>query len=133
MLQVWYKGSSYAKRTYRLYSKPLDPKQQVLFEYEREMLTIFHVVTKWRHCLWGRHFKIKTNHVILMYLLDQMVTFPSQYLWLAELMGYDYEIEYKKERENIAVGTLSRITCIKLCTLGLSTISTNLIEEIKAS
>jgi hypothetical protein len=28
-----------------------------------------------------------------------MATFPSQYLWLAKLMGYDYEIEYKKGRE----------------------------------
>jgi hypothetical protein len=43
------------------------------------------------------------------------------------------KLSIKKKKENIAVGTLSRITCIKLCTLGLSTISTNLIEEIKAS
>ena len=33
----------------------------------------------------------------------------DQQRWLVKLMGYDYEIEYKPGRENVAVNALSRV------------------------
>jgi hypothetical protein len=97
------------------------------------MLAILHAVTKWRHYLWGRHFTIKTDHVSLKYLLTQKVSFPSQHIWLAKLLGFDYDIEYRKGKENIAANALSRCTNMELFTLTLSTISTNLLDEVKTS
>jgi hypothetical protein len=91
-------------------SKSLGPQQQALSSYEREMLAILHAVTKWRHYLWGRHFTIRTDHVSLNYLLAQKVYFPSQHIWLAKLLGFDYDIEYRKGKENIIVDALSRCT-----------------------
>jgi hypothetical protein len=65
--------------------------------------------------------------------LEQKVTRPSQHVWLAKLLGFDYEIEFKKGKDNVVVDALSKMTCRELSTLAMSTISTTLIEEIKAS
>ena len=51
---------------------------------------------KWRGYLLDRHFKIKTDHFSLKYLLDQRMSTPAQLKWLPKLMGFDYEIQYKK-------------------------------------
>ena len=51
-------------------SKALRPRQQSLSTYEREMLVIIMAVHKWKQYLWGRSFKIRTDHVSLKYFLD---------------------------------------------------------------
>ncbi|GJT31444.1 putative mitochondrial protein [Tanacetum coccineum] len=56
--------------------------------------------------LLDRHFQIKTNHFNLKYFLDQRITTPFQSKWLPKLLGFDYEIVYKRGKENDA---LSRI------------------------
>jgi len=112
-------------------SKPF--KQQTLSTYKRELLAILLVVRKWRHYLWGKRFTIRTGHINLKYLLEQKVTCPSQHMWLAKLLGFDYEIEFKKEKDNIAADALSRVTCAELSTLTVSTITTSIMDEIKAA
>jgi hypothetical protein len=114
-------------------SKALGPRQQALSTYEREMLAILQAVTKWRHYLWGRHFTIRTDHVSLKYMLAQKVSYPSQHIWLTKLLGFDYDIEYRKGRENIAADALSRCSSSEVFSLTLSTISTKLLEAIQAS
>nr|CAD1843956.1 unnamed protein product [Ananas comosus var. bracteatus] len=54
-------------------SKPLSPRNRQLSTYEREMLAIVIAVQKWRPYLIGRHFKIKTDHQSLKYLMEQRV------------------------------------------------------------
>jgi transposase InsO family protein len=71
--------------------------------------------------------------VSLKYLLAQKVSSPSQHIWLAKLLGFDYDIEYRKGKENIAADALSRCTNRQLFALTLSTISTNLLDEVKMS
>ncbi|GJX71041.1 hypothetical protein Tco_0308212 [Tanacetum coccineum] len=56
-----------------------------------------------------RHFKIKTDHFSLKYLLDKRMSTPTQLKWLPKLMGFDYEIQYKKGVENVTADALSRI------------------------
>jgi len=97
------------------------------------MMDIMHVVTKWKHYLWERHFKICTYHVSLKYLLHQKVATLARHLWLVELLGYDYEIKYKKGKENVVAGSLSRISCSDFYALVVSTVSTSIMEEIKKS
>nr|GEV36521.1 reverse transcriptase domain-containing protein [Tanacetum cinerariifolium] len=48
-----------------------------------------------------RHFKIRTDHFSLKYLLNQKLTTPFQFKWLPKFLGYDYEIVYKKGSENV--------------------------------
>nr|GEV98647.1 putative mitochondrial protein [Tanacetum cinerariifolium] len=54
------------------------------------------------------------NHFSLKYLLDQRLTTPFQAKWLPKLLGYDYEISYKKGNENYAADALSRIPNVSL-------------------
>ena len=56
----------------------------------------------------GHHFIIKTDHESLKYLPDQKINTSLQQKWLVKLMGMDYEIQYKKGKENIVPDALSR-------------------------
>lgn len=65
-------------------------------------------VTKWKHFLMAYHFIIKTDHQSLKFLLEQRLTSTLQHKCLAKLLGMDYEIQYKKEVENVVADVLSR-------------------------
>ena len=42
--------------------------------YDKEMLEILHALKKWNPCLMGRHFKVKTYHDNIKYLLEQRLS-----------------------------------------------------------
>ena len=114
-------------------SKALGPRQQGLSTYKSEMLAILEAVSKWKQYLRGRTFKIRTDHVSIKYLLDQKLSSPSQHLWLTKLLGLDYEIEFRKGKENVAADALSRVTSSELQAFTLSTVSIPLVGDIKRS
>jgi hypothetical protein len=76
--------------------------------YEKEMLAILHVVDLWFPYLLGQHFQIKTDHQSLKYFLEQHISSPEQQKWVTKLFGYDYEIIYKKGKDNVVVDALSQ-------------------------
>jgi len=112
-------------------SKALGPRQLALSTYERELLAIVYAVTKWKHYLWGRRFLIKTDHSNLKFLLDQKTTYVAQQVWLTKLLGFNYDIEYRRGKDNLAADALSRVSHNELCALTLSSISTNIMGEIR--
>jgi hypothetical protein len=112
-------------------SKALGPRQLNLSAYERELLAIVYAVTKWKHYLRGRRFLIRTDHSSLKFLLDHKATHEAQQVWLTKLLGFDYDIEYRKGKDNLAADALSRISSTELSALTLSSISTNIMEEIR--
>eukprot|EP00253_Pinus_taeda_P005714 PITA_05714 len=65
-------------------------------------------VDTWRPYLLGRHFQIRTDHHSLKYFLEQRQSSPQQNKWLAKMLGYDYEIIYKKGKDNRVADALSR-------------------------
>nr|GEW55356.1 retrotransposon-related protein [Tanacetum cinerariifolium] len=80
------------------------------------------------------HFKIRTGHLSLKYLLNQRLTTPFQMKWLPKLLGYDYEIDYKKRSDNTTVDALSRVdNQVELSSLIGTTITSVLLEKIKES
>ena len=116
------------------FSKTLAPRHQTLSTYEKELLAVIQALDKWRGYLLDRHFKIKTDHFSLKYLLDQRITTPAQMKWLPKLMGFDYEIVFKRGSENCAADALSRVsTSGQLLQLVLTTVSTDLLAKIEAS
>lgn len=90
-------------------SKALAPKHLGMSVYEKELLALVLAVTKWRAYLLGRHFIIKTDHHSLKYLVEQKLVTPVQQKWLSKLLGFDYEIRYKRGSENVVADSLSRI------------------------
>jgi hypothetical protein len=76
--------------------------------YEKEMLAILHALKKWHPYLMGRHFKVKTNHDSLKYFLEQRLSSEEQQKWVTKMLGYDFEIIYKKGKQNVVADALSR-------------------------
>lgn len=65
--------------------------------------------------------------------MEQKVSSPSQNLWLAKLLRFDYDIEYKKGRDNVVADALSRNSSRELFAIAVFTISTSIIDEVKGS
>ena len=63
---------------------------------------------KWRQYLLGHRFTIITDHQSLKELLTQVIQTPEQHIYLARLMGYDYQIQYRTSAHNQAADALSR-------------------------
>jgi hypothetical protein len=72
------------------------------------MMAILHALKKWRPYLIGRHFKVKTDHDSLKYFLEQTLSSEEQQKWVTKILGYDFEIVYKKGKQNVVVDALSR-------------------------
>jgi hypothetical protein len=72
------------------------------------MMAILHALTKLRPYLIGRHFKVKTDHDSLKYFLEQRLSSEKQQKWVAKILGYDFEIVYKKRKQNVVADALSR-------------------------
>jgi hypothetical protein len=64
--------------------------------YEKEILAILHAVDLWNPYLLGQLFHIKTDHQSLKYFLEQRISSLEQHKWVTKILGYDYEIIYKK-------------------------------------
>jgi hypothetical protein len=72
------------------------------------MLVILHAIELWHPYLLGKCFQIKTNHKSLKYFLEQRISSQEQQKWVTKLFGYDYEIIYKKGKDNVVADALSR-------------------------
>jgi hypothetical protein len=72
------------------------------------MMEILHALKKWRPYLIGRHFKVKTDHDSLKYFLEQRLSSKEQQKWVTKILGYDFEIVYKKGKKNVVADALSR-------------------------
>jgi hypothetical protein len=88
-------------------SKQLSERNLGKSIYEKEMLDILHVVDLWPPYLLGQHFQIKTDHQSLKYFLEQRISSLEQQKWVTKPFGYDYEIIYKKGKENLVADALS--------------------------
>eukprot|EP00253_Pinus_taeda_P023675 PITA_23675 len=89
-------------------SRPIKGKFLHKAIYEKEMLTILHALKKWQPNLMGRHFKVKTDHDSLKYFLEQRLSSEEQQKLVTKMLGYDFEIMYKKGKQNVVADALSR-------------------------
>lgn len=112
-------------------SRHLKGKQLHLSIYEKELLVVVFVVQKWRHFLLPGHFIIKTDQRSLKYLLEQRLNTPIQQKWLPKLLEFDYEIQYKQGKENIAADALSRVEGAEILHMAMSVLECDLLKEIQ--
>lgn len=91
------------------YSNKLSNRMQSNSTYAKELYAMTQAVCKWQHYLLGRKFVVKTDHASLKNFLSHVIQTPEQQKFLYKLLGFDYTIEYKSEKENLAVDGLSRM------------------------
>jgi len=72
------------------------------------MLEILLSLKQWIPYLMGRHFKVKTYHDTLKYFFEQRLSSKEQQKWVTKMLGYDFEIIYKKGKKNVVAYALSR-------------------------
>ena len=89
-------------------SRQLKGKNLVKPIYEKEMLAILHEIHKWFSYLIGRHIKVKIDHDSLKYFLEQKLSLEEQQKWVTNMLVYDFEIIYKKGKDNVVEDALSR-------------------------
>ncbi|XP_028220447.1 uncharacterized protein LOC114402121 [Glycine soja] len=92
------------------FSKMFPPKLLQASTYVRELFAITAAVKRWRQYLLGRSFTILTDHRSLKELLTQVIQTPEQQKYLARLMGYDYNIQYRFGSSNVVADALSRVS-----------------------
>ncbi|KAD7478366.1 hypothetical protein E3N88_01502 [Mikania micrantha] len=112
-------------------SKALSIRQQALSVYEKELLAILLAVKQWHRYLIVKHFTIRTDQQSLKHLLDQKIITPLQQIWLSKLVGYDYDIVYKKGSENSVADALSRVQGLALFTMAISSLQPMLWQRIQ--
>jgi hypothetical protein len=89
-------------------SKQLSERNLGKSIYEKEMLAILHAVDLWHPYLLWKRFQIKTDHQSVKYFLEQRLSSLEKQKWVTKLFGYDYEIIYKKGKDNVFVDALSQ-------------------------
>jgi hypothetical protein len=77
-------------------SRPLKGKDLQKPIYKMEMMAILHALKKWRPYLIGRHFKVKIDHDNFKYFLEERLSSEEQQKCVTKILGYDFEIVYKK-------------------------------------
>ena len=92
---------AYMSRALRMTKKPW-------LTYAKEMLAIVEAIRTCRPYLLDHKFFIQTDQRSLKYFLEQRIATPEQQKWVAKLLGYDYKIKYRPDRENSAADALSR-------------------------
>lgn len=95
-------------------SRTLNKAESNYSTSEKELLAIVWAVKHFRPYLYGRHFKILTDHRPLRWLFNVREVGSRLMRWRLKLEEYDYEIIYKAGKTNVNADALSRIQ-IELC------------------
>ena len=82
----------------------------------KELLAIYKYVIHFKHYLYGRRFKVRTDHQALTWLLNWEKPNTSQYCnWRAELECYDMEVIYRPGKYHSNADALSRLPQCEQC------------------
>ena len=90
-------------------SRRLKPAEKNYSIRDLELLGLVHAIVTWRTYLFGKRFTVYTDHESLKYLQTQRNLDRRLARWSELLQDYDFDIAYKKGRENIPADALSRI------------------------
>ena len=80
----------------------------------------------------GRHFKVEIDHDSLKYILEQILSSEEEQKWVTNMLGYDFEIIYKKGKQNVVADAMSRKDeDVETLLCAISIIQPNLINEAR--
>lgn len=91
------------------YSKTLNSAERNYSTIERELFAIVESCRHFRPYLFGRPFVIETDHKPLVWLFSLKEPSSRLVRWRLKLEEFQYNVTYKKGKENVEADTLSRI------------------------
>lgn len=89
-------------------SRILNPHEEKYSTIEKECLAVVYCVNHFRPYLYGRKFKIVTDHKPLVWLHNIKDPTSRLWKWQLKLSEYEYEIVYKQGKINLNADALSR-------------------------
>nr|CAX83692.1 Gap-Pol polyprotein [Schistosoma japonicum] len=95
-------------------SKTLTPTEKRYSQIEKEALAIVFAVRRFHKMVYGRHFTILTDNKPLMAVFGSKAGVPVHFAnrlqrWALTLLGYDFDIQYKKSEDFGQADVLSRL------------------------
>ena len=72
------------------------------------MAAVIFALKMWRHYLYGRKYKIYSDHKSLQYIQQQKELILRQRRWVELLKDYDCQILYHPRKANVVADALSR-------------------------
>ncbi|RUA04545.1 MAG: hypothetical protein DSY43_06060 [Gammaproteobacteria bacterium] len=90
-------------------SRKLQPREQKLSTTEKECLGIVWAVELFRYYLYGRTFKLQTDHNPLVWLNQVREKSRKLLRWSITLQEYDILFEHKSGKQNVNADALSRV------------------------
>ncbi len=97
------------ERTVAFASRTLSPAERKYSTVEREALACVWAVEKWRTYLWGRNFRLRTDHHALTSLLTSKGTGRAGLRiarWSARLLCFTYDVTYHPGKHNVTADCL---------------------------
>ena len=73
---------------------------------KRKSWEMLHAFITWFPHLIGRHFNIRTYHESVSYFLEQHLSSREHKNWVTLMLRYEFEIIYKKGKQNVVVDGL---------------------------
>ena len=91
------------------FSRRLKPFEISNSPTELELLAIVNAVSYWKHYLYKQKFTVITDHSSVIYLNNFKNKSDKLTRWKALLRKYNFDIYYRKGRENVEADCLPRV------------------------
>ena len=86
----------------------LRPTQRNYCTTKRELLAVVSMIHHFRHYLWGRKFKLRTDHASLRWLINFRDAEGMVARWMARIASYNYELEVREGKKHANADGMSR-------------------------
>ena len=78
----------------------------------KELLAIYYFVNHFKHYLYGRRFKVRTDHKAITFMMKTKIHLTAQFqTWIGFLSGLDIEFAYRNGNKHTNADVLSRPNC----------------------